>query len=244
MKFSRGLKVTLWQGENMKNFDLIIIGGGAGAFAAAIRSDELKAKTVMINAGLPLGGTCVNVGCVPSKRLLRTAEIMHLAQDHGYPGLELDIKNFDFPAVVKDEIDLVSRMRQEKYSQVLRELESVSLIEGYAKFLSENEVSVNEEILRGGEIMTDQNEIQALFKAGYIASPESSNTKFADTISSQSSKKTNAQIDDLVCYCFKYSKKDIEQDFIENGRSLILEKITAEKKGGECDCKNKNPKGR
>jgi len=43
----------------MNNFDLIIIGGGAGAFAAAIRASELKAKTVMINAGLPLGGTCV-----------------------------------------------------------------------------------------------------------------------------------------------------------------------------------------
>ena len=61
----------------MKTFDLIIIGGGAGAFAAAIRANELKAKTAMINAGLPLGGTCVNVGCVPSKRLLWAGEIIH-----------------------------------------------------------------------------------------------------------------------------------------------------------------------
>jgi mercuric reductase len=45
----------------MKTFDLIIIGGGAGAFAAAIRANELKAKTVLINAGLLLGGTCVNL---------------------------------------------------------------------------------------------------------------------------------------------------------------------------------------
>ncbi len=52
--------------EQMKTFDLIVIGGGAGAFAAAIHTNELKAKTVMINASLPLGGTCVNVGCVPS----------------------------------------------------------------------------------------------------------------------------------------------------------------------------------
>ena len=69
----------------MITFDLIILGGGAGAFAAAIRATELKAKTVMINAGLPLGGTCVNVGCVPSKRLLRAGELLHLAQNHQFP---------------------------------------------------------------------------------------------------------------------------------------------------------------
>jgi len=47
----------------MEEYDLIIIGGGAGAFAAAIKADELGAKTLMINQGLPLGGICVNVGC-------------------------------------------------------------------------------------------------------------------------------------------------------------------------------------
>ena len=58
----------------MKTFDLIIIGGGAGAFAAAIRANELGAKTALVNSGLPLGGTCVNVGCVPSKTLLYAGE--------------------------------------------------------------------------------------------------------------------------------------------------------------------------
>lgn len=50
----------------MKPFDPLIIGGGAGAFAAAIKTDELGARTVMVNAGLPLGGTCVNVDDVTS----------------------------------------------------------------------------------------------------------------------------------------------------------------------------------
>jgi len=80
----------------MQKFDLIIIGGGAGAFAAAIRANELKAKTVITNAGLPLGGTCVNVGCVPSKTLLHAGEILHHAKHHGIPGIELEVKNFDF----------------------------------------------------------------------------------------------------------------------------------------------------
>ncbi len=75
----------------MEKFDLIIIGGGAGGFAAAIRANELKAKTIMINAGLPLGGTCVNVGCVPSKALLYAGEVLHLVKSHGIPGIELNV---------------------------------------------------------------------------------------------------------------------------------------------------------
>lgn len=50
----------------MKPFDLLIIGGGAGAFAADIKTDELGARTAMVNAGLPLGGTCVNIDDVTS----------------------------------------------------------------------------------------------------------------------------------------------------------------------------------
>jgi len=137
----------------MKTFDLIIIGGGAGAFAAAIRANELKTKTAMINSGLPLGGTCVNVGCVPSKRLLRAGEVLHLAQNHKIPGIELEVKNIDFPTLIKDELNLVFHMRQEKYEKVLGALESVSLLEGYAKFVSQNEIRVNEETLRAEKII-------------------------------------------------------------------------------------------
>ncbi len=134
-------------------FDLIIIGGGAGAFAAAIRANELQAKTVMINAGLPLGGTCVNVGCVPSKRLLRAGELLHLVQNHEIPGIELAVKKFDFRTLIEDELDLVSRMRQEKYAKVLAGLEEVTLLEGYAKFISDTEVQVNGETLSAGKII-------------------------------------------------------------------------------------------
>jgi len=49
--------------------------------------------------------------------------------------------------------------------------------------------------------------------------------------------------DDLVCYCFEYTRKDIEKDYLKNGRSKILEKIISEKKAGGCDCAKKNPKG-
>ena len=131
----------------MDVFDLVIIGGGAGAVGAAIRANELKAKTAIVNAGLPLGGTCVNVGCVPSKTLLYAGEILHHAEHHGVPGVELEVKIFDFQKVVQDELSLVERLRQEKYEKVLKNLEYVTAIEGKAKFVSQNEVEVNGEKL-------------------------------------------------------------------------------------------------
>ena len=137
----------------MKTFDMIIIGGGAGGFAAAIRANELEAKTAMINAGLPLGGTCVNVGCVPSKRLLRAGEILHLAKNHNIPGVELDVKTFDFQTLIRDELNLVAQMRKEKYVKVLVGLGNITLLEGYAKFISDTEIQVNGETLSGGKII-------------------------------------------------------------------------------------------
>ena len=132
----------------MKKFDLIIIGGGAGAFAAAIKANELKVKTAIINAGLPLGGTCVNVGCVPSKTLLWAGEVLHQAKHHNIPGIELEVKNFDFKKVVQDELSLVEKLRKEKYEKVLSNLEHVTHIEGKAVFVSPTEVEVNGEKLQ------------------------------------------------------------------------------------------------
>ena len=54
----------------------------------------------------------------------------------------------------------------------------------------------------------------------------------------------DVQTDNLICYCFEYTEDDIKEDLKRNGRSIIMEKIVAEKKTDGCDCANKNPKGR
>jgi mercuric reductase len=131
----------------MDKFDLIIIGGGAGAFAAAIKANELGAKTAMINAGLPLGGTCVNVGCLPSKILLHAGEVLNTAKRHDVSGIKLEIKSFDFGLVIKNELAMVESIRKDHYDKVLRNLEKVTFIEGKASFVSEKEVEVNKERL-------------------------------------------------------------------------------------------------
>ena len=92
--------------------------------------------------------------------------------------------------------------------------------------------------------MVGKNPGQTLFKVGYVASPQKNGAESADIITGKSSGKTDSQIDDLVCYCLEHTRNDIEQDFIDNGRSLIIEKIMAEKKFGRCQCVTKNPKGK
>jgi mercuric reductase len=127
----------------MNHFDLVIVGGGAGAFAAAIRANELSASVALINSGLPLGGTCVNVGCVPSKTLLWAAEVLHTARHHNIPGIQFEMTRFDFAEVVQHEIRLVEGLREEKYSKVLQQLQHVTVFDGKAKFVSAKTVEVN-----------------------------------------------------------------------------------------------------
>ena len=57
-------------------------------------------------------------------------------------------------------------------------------------------------------------------------------------------KKSGYEDNDLVCHCFEYTRRDIEKDYIDNGRSLIIERIIYEKKSGKCNCAEINPKGR
>jgi mercuric reductase len=92
---------------------------------------------------LPLGGTCVNVGCVPSKTLLWAAEVLHTATHHHIPGLDLDVKRLDVATIVRDELALVQRMRADKYAAVLQALEHVTFIEGAARFSDAHTIAVN-----------------------------------------------------------------------------------------------------
>lgn len=167
----------------MQQYDLIIIGGGAGAFAAAIKANELGAKTAFINEGLPLGGTCVNVGCVPSKTLLHAAELLHQAKHHNIPGIELTVQQADFAKVVADELALVERLRNEKYQQVLDGLHNVTFIEGKATFVSSNVIEVGEQHIEAAKFIITTGStaivpaVEGLAEAGYITHVEAMQLK-------------------------------------------------------------------
>jgi dihydrolipoamide dehydrogenase len=85
----------------VKEFDVVVLGGGPGGYVAAIRASQLGLKTCVIDEQ-PLGGVCVNWGCIPSKALLKTAEtyqtLKHLASDLG---INAEVKSLDWPRVIK-----------------------------------------------------------------------------------------------------------------------------------------------
>jgi mercuric reductase len=136
----------------MKNYELVILGGGAAAFAAAIKADEYGVRTAMINHGLPVGGTCVNVGCVPSKYMLHVGEAYFYGR-HVPRGIEAPTPRLNFREVVRGKRRLVEGLRKRKYVDVASALPSVALIEGRGAFVSPREVKVDGERIRGDKFI-------------------------------------------------------------------------------------------
>ncbi|GGI96473.1 hypothetical protein GCM10010885_02730 [Alicyclobacillus cellulosilyticus] len=120
------------------NVDLLIIGSGGAAFAAAIQAVSYGAKVAMVERGT-IGGTCVNIGCVPSKTLLRAGEINHLAIRHPFQGLTTSAGPVELGQLVDQKRELVERLRQQKYVDLLDEY-GISLLRGEARFQDERTV--------------------------------------------------------------------------------------------------------
>ena len=133
----------------MKDYDLVILGGGAAGFAAATVADGIDADTAMINAGLPLGGTCVNVGCVPTKHLLAVAESLHQARNPRFDALDIPPPSFDFSRAVADKDRLIDTLREANYHDVLGVMPKVDLISGEGRFVSPREIEVEEKRITG-----------------------------------------------------------------------------------------------
>ncbi|GAD31182.1 glutathione-disulfide reductase [Photobacterium leiognathi lrivu.4.1] len=126
-----------------KHFDYICIGGGSGGIASANRAAMYGAKVALIEAKA-LGGTCVNVGCVPKKVMwhgAQIAEAMHLyAKDYGF---NVDVKGFDWSKLVESREAYISRIHT-SYDNVLGN-NKVEVINGFAHFVDQKTVEVNGE---------------------------------------------------------------------------------------------------
>ncbi len=120
----------------------LVLGGGAAAFSAATRANDLAVPTLMVNSGLPIGGTCVNVGCVPSKHLLECARAAHAAAQPGAPGVSVGPVQVDYAAMKAARDELVEGLRGANYADVLAALEHVRLVEGHGRFINPHTVEV------------------------------------------------------------------------------------------------------
>lgn len=113
-------------------YDLAIVGGGSAGFAAAIHARRKDLRVIMVERD-EIGGTCVNVGCIPSKALLAAAEARHIAQERRFPGIHTLAESAQMSALVAGKNEIVTDLRQDKYLDLAREYDW-EIVRGDAQF--------------------------------------------------------------------------------------------------------------
>ena len=157
--------------------DVVVLGGGSAGFAAAIRAAELGARVTLIEGGT-LGGTCVNVGCVPSKTLLRAAEVRHRAAHHPFDGVRTHATAADFPRVMAQKDALVATLRRGKYWDVLAAYPNITLHQGRGIVSGDLSVTIKSGALTAERLIVTTGSspwvppIPGLADAGYLTSTE------------------------------------------------------------------------
>ncbi len=117
---------------------IAIVGTGSGAFAAAIKAVEQGASVTIIEGADIIGGTCVNIGCVPSKIMIRGAHIAHIQGQHNFEGVpqrkSSDKPVIDRKAMVRQQQEWVENLRHAKYESILESNSGINLLRGKAHF--------------------------------------------------------------------------------------------------------------
>ena len=131
---------------------IIIVGGGPGGYVSAIRASQLGAKVTLVERDAALGGTCLNVGCIPSKALLQYSHFMDLLQ-HDFPkvGIHAAFEKLDFSQMQKAKSQIVSTLTQ-GVAYLLKK-NKVRHIHGEARFTAPKKLEVNGEILEADYII-------------------------------------------------------------------------------------------
>ena len=126
-------------------FDLVVIGAGPGGYTAAIKATQLGMKTAIVEKGENLGGTCLNVGCIPSKALLSSSELFHEAQ-HGFKshGIKAEGVTMDVAAMMKRKDGVVRKMA--RGIDYLMNKNGIEHVSGFGRIVNAGEVEVT-----GGE---------------------------------------------------------------------------------------------
>lgn len=135
-----------------KSYDLVVLGGGPGGYVAAIRAAQLRMKTVVIEKD-NLGGVCLNWGCIPTKSLLKNAEVYDLVTNHSKDfGITVKDVSFDFSKIIKRSRNVSTKIT--KGVEYLFKKNKIERIKGFGKFKSNNELVVLND--SGKEIETVQ----------------------------------------------------------------------------------------
>ncbi|MBI3011276.1 MAG: mercury(II) reductase [Candidatus Omnitrophica bacterium] len=164
-------------GVKDSRFDLIVVGGGSAAFAAAIKADELNARSAVIEQDT-IGGTCLNRGCVPSKYFIRAAELYHLMKQPPMPGLSAKGVRLDWKSLMAKKAQLLEDGRKAKYWDILEAHPKITYLHEQAEFVSDTELRVNGTILKAPKFVIATGSsafippIEGLTQVKYLTSTE------------------------------------------------------------------------
>lgn len=124
------------------NPDVAIVGSGSAAFAAATRVADEGRRVTLIERSRQIGGTCVNVGCVPSKIMIRSAELAQLQRANPFDGLPDREPVIDRRELLVQQQRRVDELRKARYEDILVRRDAISLVHGSATLLSANRIEV------------------------------------------------------------------------------------------------------
>ena len=135
------------------NYELIVLGAGSAGFSASITAAEAGKRLALLGYGT-IGGTCVNVGCVPSKAMIRAAEAVHGGAAAGrFPGVDPCTPKVNWTDLVNGTADLVAEMRQKKYADLLPQYKGVDYLDEGSARLTEGGVVVGGRTLSANRII-------------------------------------------------------------------------------------------
>ena len=134
----------------MPQADLVILGGGSGGYACALRASQLGKSVILIDRD-KLGGTCLHRGCIPTKALLHAAEVADATRDSGHFGVKASLEGIDMPKVNEYRDGVVARLY--KGLQGLVKSRNVTLVEGVGRLVGPNTVEVNGETYTGTNVV-------------------------------------------------------------------------------------------
>ena len=137
---------------SVESYDLVILGSGSTAFAAAIRAAELG-KTAAMTESRTLGGTCVNRGCLPSKNMIEAARIYWEAHHPRYPGLRPRGMDLNFKELVRQKDGVIHDYRDKKYQSIVHDSDRIKVYTGRAAFTRDGAVEINGRRLVGRQYL-------------------------------------------------------------------------------------------
>ncbi len=135
-----------------ERYDLLVLGAGSTAFAAALKAAELG-KTALMTERRTVGGTCVNRGCLPSKDLIEAARIYWASQHPRFPGLGAKTLDLDFGRLIAGKDEIIREYRAKHYDSIVDDSERISIVKGDARLIDAHRLLVDGRPFEGEQVL-------------------------------------------------------------------------------------------